>query len=111
MMRIGTTKAKRNTQILVTVSQYQLGLGNWSMHTTAPSESGETKDGDQRSVWLRGAVCLSSFKMTSWVEILMSNMSLYLVNSVLCLKTPELVLIWEVPFCVLSQVLCKPLCP
>jgi hypothetical protein len=48
MMRMGTTKAKRKTQILVTVSQYQLGLGNWSIHTTAPS--GSEKQGKTKGV-------------------------------------------------------------
>lgn len=41
----------------------------------------------------------------------MPRLSLYVLNSFLCLKTPELFLIWEVLFCVFSQANCKPLCP
>lgn len=34
----GTTKAKMKTQIFVTVSQYQSGSGNFSMHMVLPGK-------------------------------------------------------------------------
>lgn len=41
----------------------------------------------------------------------MSSMYLYLVNSFLRLKTPELVRIWEVPFVPSPRSFCKSLSP
>ena len=38
MTRTGTTNAKMNTQIFVTVSQYQSGSGNFRVQTILPVE-------------------------------------------------------------------------